>query len=44
LLPWYRSWRAVLAPIAIYAMLPILFHSAIGALVGRPVEWKGRTI
>jgi chlorobactene glucosyltransferase len=45
LTPWYRSWpRALLAPLAIYGMLPILFTSAVAAFTGREVEWKGRLV
>ena len=42
LAPWYRS-RALLAPFAVYAALPMLLYSLIGALADRPIEWKGRT-
>ena len=42
---WYRNlWRALFVPVAIYAMLPVLFRDAARALMGRPVEWKGRVI
>ncbi len=42
-LPWYRNpLRALLAPIAIYAILPILGGGVLGALGGASVEWKGR--
>ncbi|HLH40421.1 MAG TPA: glycosyltransferase family 2 protein [Bryobacteraceae bacterium] len=45
MLAWYRNvWRAIQAPLAIYLMLPIVYRSAAAALLGRPVEWKGRTI
>lgn len=44
LAPWYRNpLRALLAPLAIYAALPLLVYSLIGALADRPIEWKGRT-
>jgi chlorobactene glucosyltransferase len=44
LAPWYRNpLRALLAPFAIYAALPMLIYSLIGALADRPIEWKGRT-
>jgi len=44
LAPWYRNpLRALLAPLAIYAALPMLVYSLIGALADRPIEWKGRT-
>ena len=32
---WYGWERAILAPIGIYAILPRLFHSAIGAMTNR---------
>ena len=44
LAPWYRNpLRVLLAPLAIYAVLPMLIYSLIGALADRPIEWKGRT-
>jgi hypothetical protein len=44
LAPWYRNpLRVLLAPLAIYAALPMLVYSLIGALADRPIEWKGRT-
>ena len=44
LAPWYRNpLRVLLAPLAIYAVLPMLAYSLIGALADRPIEWKGRT-
>ena len=43
LAPWYRNpLRVLLAPLAIYAALPMLVYSLIGALADRPIEWKGR--
>ena len=43
LAPWYRNpLRGLLAPLAIYAVLPMLVYSLIGALADRPIEW-GRT-
>ncbi len=44
LIPWYGWRRAILAPLAIYAMLPILLRGTLGALSHGPVEWKGRII
>ncbi|HEY2857952.1 MAG TPA: glycosyltransferase, partial [Terracidiphilus sp.] len=45
LYPWYRNpLRVLLAPIAIYTALPVLIRGSIGALAGRPIEWKGRTV
>lgn len=42
---WYENLgAALLAPLAFYAMPPILYRAATRALLGRPVEWKGRTI
>lgn len=41
---WYRSWRAVAAPVAIYVLLPMIVNGFLAALTGRRVEWKGRTI
>jgi 4,4'-diaponeurosporenoate glycosyltransferase len=42
---WYGSWRrALLAPLAIYAMLPILARGLLSALTGKPIAWKGRTV
>jgi hypothetical protein len=44
LAPWYRNpLRVLLAPMAIYAALPMLVYGMIGALADRPIEWKGRT-
>ncbi len=41
---WYGWARAILAPIGIYAILPSLFHGAVGAVTNRHFEWKGRVI
>jgi chlorobactene glucosyltransferase len=44
-LAWYENLAdALLAPLALYALPPILYRTATRALLGRPVEWKGRTI
>ena len=44
-LPWYRNpLRALVAPLAIYGMLPIAWGGMLGALSGSTVEWKGREI
>ena len=42
---WYpaRS-KAVLAPLALYWILPALMSSFIAAFFGRTVEWKGRKV
>ena len=45
MLPWYKNfWRTMEAPVAIYFLLPILFRAAIAAVLGQPVQWKGRMI
>jgi glycosyltransferase involved in cell wall biosynthesis len=45
LLPWYPHKRtALLAPLAIYWILPVLAAAFLSAVFGRPVEWKGRTV
>jgi chlorobactene glucosyltransferase len=41
---WYRNARAVLMPVAIYVMLPILFDGLMRAVTSRRVTWKGRVI
>lgn len=42
---WYRGWmRALLAPLAIVGILPVIFESAITGFTGRSVEWKGRIV
>lgn len=49
LLPWYRrrsfwqSWVALLAPMALYGILPALAAGFFDVLFGRPARWKGRT-
>ncbi len=43
--PWYGNRpRVLLAPLAVYAALPLVLHGLIGALAGRYIEWKGRTV
>jgi GT2 family glycosyltransferase len=44
LLPWYGPARAVLAPLAFYAILPILGNALWGVMTTTHVEWKGREI
>jgi chlorobactene glucosyltransferase len=45
LTPWYRNpLRALVAPLAVYGMMPILLRGLFTALAGREVEWKGRTV
>ena len=38
---WYRSWRAMAAPVAVYFLLPMIANALAAALTGRRVEWKG---
>ncbi|MEP6963246.1 MAG: glycosyltransferase family 2 protein, partial [Acidobacteriota bacterium] len=43
--PWYGSFLAIfLAPLAVYAILPILLNATIRVLATTAVEWKGRRI
>jgi glycosyltransferase involved in cell wall biosynthesis len=43
--PWYGSWRSsLLAPLAVYWILPALARGLVGALFGTPVRWKGRKV
>lgn len=43
--PWYpRWWKALLAPLAVYWVLPSLLRGLVSAVFGRPVRWKGRTV
>ncbi|MBZ5602802.1 MAG: glycosyltransferase [Acidobacteriia bacterium] len=43
--PWYRRpLRALLAPVAIYGMIPILWGGMLNALGGGTREWKGRVV
>lgn len=43
--PWYRNWQtALLAPAALYWILPALVSGLISALLGKPVVWKGRRV
>lgn len=45
LAPWAGNlWRAILAPAAIYAILPSIAGGLTGALGGRKAAWKGREI
>ncbi len=44
LLPWYRNLRILLAPIAIYAILPILVNAFLGVVTTTHVQWKGRAV
>ena len=45
LMPWYRSpIRVALAPIALYAMLPMLLHALYCVIASHRVYWKGREV
>jgi hypothetical protein len=41
---WYRGWRLILAPAAIYALLPWLCRGMLSAVTAGRIQWKGRTI
>jgi len=43
--PWYgNSWRLLLAPLAVYAMLPLLLHGLITMFIKKHILWKGRKV
>lgn len=43
--PWYRGWlHTLLAPLAVYLMLPILGNAALKALAGARADWKDRGV
>ena len=43
--PWYPSWgKALLAPVAVYWILPSLLGGLISAVFGWSIRWKGRTV
>ena len=42
--PWYGWTRAILAPLGVYGLQPILLRGALGAITHRRLEWKGRVI
>lgn len=45
LMPWYRSpIRVLLAPLAFYAMLPMVGHALYCVLSTHQVSWKGREV
>jgi 4,4'-diaponeurosporenoate glycosyltransferase len=44
LLPWYGAGGIALAPVAPYAILPILTNALFGVLTTTHVEWKDREI
>ncbi|HLX44573.1 MAG TPA: hypothetical protein VKR43_14105, partial [Bryobacteraceae bacterium] len=41
---WYRGVQVLMAPIAIYAILPMIGNGIVRAVSGRAVRWKGRVI
>jgi hypothetical protein len=44
LLPWYRGWRVVLAPFAIYGFQLIALNGMFATLTRRATLWKGRNV
>jgi hypothetical protein len=43
--PWYGSRvRLLLAPVAIYAALPFLFHALTTVFFKKEIVWKGRKV
>jgi Glycosyltransferase like family 2 len=44
LLPWYRSWRVLLSPFAIYVFQLIALNGMLTALLRRPTKWKERDV
>jgi len=43
LVPWFRGW-VLLAPLAVYLMLPVLLSATAAAMTHRNIRWKGRSI
>ncbi len=43
-LPWYRSWNAALAPLAILVFQAIALAGMAKSLLGLKSEWKGRPV
>ena len=41
---WYRGWRAIIVPFAIYFLLPLMLNGFAAALMDRRIQWRGRTI
>jgi 4,4'-diaponeurosporenoate glycosyltransferase len=41
---WYRSFRVILAPVAVYVTLPLLLAAAASAITGAKIAWKRRMI
>ena len=44
LLPWYRGWRVILAPSAIYGFQLIALNGMFTTLTRRATLWKGRRV
>jgi hypothetical protein len=44
LLPWYRGWRVLLAPFAIYLFQLIALNGMFATLTRRPTLWKDRHV
>jgi len=43
--PWYGNWwRCLLAPLAVYAALPLVLHGLFGAFFTKQIVWKGRKV
>ena len=43
MVPWFRAW-VLLAPLAVYLILPILLSATFSAVAHRKIQWKGRSI
>jgi hypothetical protein len=44
LLPWYRGWRVLLAPLAIYLFQLIALNGMLATVARRPTLWKDRRV
>jgi len=44
LVPWYRSWRVIFAPFAIYLFQLIALNGMLTTLTRRPTLWKDRHV
>lgn len=44
LLPWYRDWRVLLSPFAIYGFQLIALNGMLAMLTRRPTLWKSRHV
>jgi chlorobactene glucosyltransferase len=43
--PWYgNTWRVLLAPLAVYAAVPLLLQGLITVFVKKHIQWKGRRV